>query len=197
MDTETDGGKTKHIVQLRSLPRGKAFLCIQVLFRGEPLPALEIQFFKMEDGKQGGQLETTKKTDEEGIAKLDDPVDVGNYLCTIDDEIENVTITTVEDETDPFIVHLPIGTPYFELVQEPTIYAEPEEVDGTWPPESPGRLCIQVLFEGRPMPGLEVSFLEYGAEIGLDVTDADGVAKVGPQVPIGNYQCRIQGRLRT
>lgn len=50
-------------------------------------------------------------------------------------QAEDVTVTTVEDEASPFIVNLPLGTPYFEFVQEPTIYPDAQPADCSLPEE--------------------------------------------------------------
>ncbi|MCS6862371.1 MAG: hypothetical protein NZT92_18870, partial [Abditibacteriales bacterium] len=103
------------------------YLSVQVFFHKVPIEGLEVKFAQMgQDGQPGAQVGDTQRTDQQGIAKLDFPVPVNNYICQIEYQPATV-VCTVEDKAKPFILVLPIGRPYFDFEEE----AEFDSVGGS------------------------------------------------------------------
>jgi hypothetical protein len=95
------------------------FLAVQVFFHEEPVEHLAI-FFVNKKGKVVNPNDEPVRTDQKGIARLEDLAPVGLYDCRIrtagpgGPHMER-TISTVEDPAKPFIIVLPVGRPYFDI----------------------------------------------------------------------------------
>ena len=98
----------------QSPPTG--FLAVRVAFMGQPISKLAIAFYKCQpDGKRGDQVSKDGlETNEHGIASVEDPQIVGNYICAIEHQ-PDALITTVDEIKHPLIVPLPVGRPRREI----------------------------------------------------------------------------------
>ena len=97
------------------------FLSVEVLFLGEPVADLAIEFRTDADtpvegygGQQTGNPSGLKnRTDKRGHASVPHMVAVGNYTCLIEHQ-DPAPITTVESISKPFVIVLPVGRSYFD-----------------------------------------------------------------------------------
>lgn len=104
------GNKYKFIVD----PPGKAWLSVQIFFHGSPMEETEVEFFEDSgDGSRGSGVGEKLKTDEDGIAYLEERVEIGNYVCVIEGQ-PDAPVTTTGDFKDPVKIPLPFGRPAFE-----------------------------------------------------------------------------------
>ncbi len=106
-----------HVIRVRGprlLKVDKAWLGVQVFFHKTPIEGLAVEFFRAEsDDSAGEKVGGTHQTDPDGLARFDGKVEVGNYICRIENQ-PNAHITTVSDEKEATVLVLPIGRPFFE-----------------------------------------------------------------------------------
>jgi hypothetical protein len=96
-------------------PRGdNGYLAVQVFFHEEPVQDIEVVFKRL-DGALAVSDVPKVLTDKDGLAKIEQPVSTGNYLCELGRPDHFKTVCTVESLEKPFIIVMPVGRPYFDI----------------------------------------------------------------------------------
>lgn len=103
---------SSEVHRLVLFPVHREYLSVQVLFHAVPVPDLKVQFCASDGAKLEGEL----RTDETGRAALPKKVPAGNYVCNIEQQ-EPALISTVMSPSDPYVVVLPVGRPYADLLE--------------------------------------------------------------------------------
>ena len=97
--------------------RVMGYLAVRVQFHKDPVAGVEVKFSKATpDGKPGDAL-GKKTTDEDGVARLDRLVLMGNYVCELEHQPPAV-VQAVLDEEKPYPLILPVGRPYVDIDEE-------------------------------------------------------------------------------
>jgi hypothetical protein len=185
---------------------GTGWLLVQLTYQGLKLAGLPVQFYTLAANNQKGEpVGQAQVTDEQGLARLAQPVAVGEYGCQIQNQPLAI-ISTLEEPTEPFVLELPIGTPQVELydaLADELDEAEEALAEAEEPLEEAGQgwLSVQLVYQGLMLSGLPVQFCSLteanqpGARVGqAQVTDEYGVARLAEPVSLGYYGCQIKNQ---
>jgi hypothetical protein len=177
------------------------FLSVQLLFLDEPVEGLRVRFLYASGEREGsglnGALELNGRTDARGRYFRRTPARVGVYRLEIEGQPEPAFITTVEDLDEPFVVPLPLGRPYFDLVDPDP--PPPPSPDPVIIPSRPNGeyLSVRVLFLNEPVRDLELCFATTDGQKSATLrTDAHGRASLPGPVTGGQGFCEIEGQPR-
>jgi len=98
--------------------RVMAYLAVRVQFHKDAVVGVEVKFSKATpEGKPGDSLGPSKKTDNDGVARLDRLVPAGTYVCELEHQ-PPALVSTVLDEDKPYPLILPVGRPYVDVDEE-------------------------------------------------------------------------------
>jgi hypothetical protein len=107
-----------------------AHLAVKVTFHLQPCYGLEVKFYEAKpDGSKAKQLGGPLRTDRMGVARLDHLIEVGLYVCEIQDQAKPVVVPTVQDPEKPHVVPTPVDRPYFDFDEDPEFDHEPREAN--------------------------------------------------------------------
>ena len=173
------------------------YLCVLVMFRGKPNPGIPVSFYSAgRDGKRGALI-SQPETDENGVAAVGGMFVVGNYICEI--EGDEVSLTTVESPSNPYIVSLPVGKATISEPEPAPDQALPPPIPDQ-PHAEPEYLAVRVVSDGKPVAGAKVKFYanlkgdKKGGAVGEAVSDSDGKASLGETFEYGRFWCSVDDR---
>lgn len=132
--------EVEHTIRVRSLTyeSNKAWLGVQIYFHEQPIEDLEVEFFEARaSDKAGAAVGEKLRTNQNGIAQLEERVPIGNYVCRIENQ-PDAAITSIPSPDEPYKLALPIGRPYFEYdayeeghEEHEIVWEEEPEEDGS------------------------------------------------------------------